>query len=212
MTSSELPRIQRLTPERSRVLGEDPARKSLLDQILNAWSRREIDAAGQAQLAWLQVNPDDFGVLGAGESLAYAFEALCLKLLHAKGYSPLPPCGDPGEDSLMRRDGGPADQRIAVECVWTYRPAGINTVHALADSMRHLHATEGLLIAGTGVTDEARLTADRLGIQVIDAEELDRLLRTHTPNLLGDDVPPTSRQTPAERHARAATRMSASGQ
>ncbi len=41
-----------------------------------ATTREEIDAAGQAHRAWLTANPDDIGVLAAGEDLAYAEEAL----------------------------------------------------------------------------------------------------------------------------------------
>jgi len=54
----------------------DPARKRLLKQIMNAVTREEIDAAWAAQHAWLMANPDDFGVLAAGEDLAYAEVAL----------------------------------------------------------------------------------------------------------------------------------------
>lgn len=70
------PRIQPLTPERARALAADPARQRLLDQIAGAATRREIDAAWQAQRAWLMANPDDIGVLEAGEDLAHAEEAL----------------------------------------------------------------------------------------------------------------------------------------
>jgi hypothetical protein len=67
-----------LTPERAKVLAGDPARQRLLDQIAGAASRREIDAAWQAQRAWLMANPDDIGVLEAGEDLAHAEEALAV--------------------------------------------------------------------------------------------------------------------------------------
>jgi hypothetical protein len=70
------PRIQPLTPERAQVLITDPARKRLLDQIACASTREQIDAAWQAQRAWLTANPDDIGVLEAGEDLAHATSAL----------------------------------------------------------------------------------------------------------------------------------------
>jgi hypothetical protein len=164
-----------------------------------ASTQDEIGAAIQAQFAWLRANPDDFGVLGGGEDLAYAFERLCLKLLLAMGYEFLPPNGQPGEDSLMRAPGGPADQRISVECIWTYVPAGVDSVHAVTLMMRHLHATEGLLFAGAGLEPEALQEAARRNIRVIDGEQLDRLIRAHAPELLVPDE-----QSAAEREIRAA--------
>ncbi len=47
-----------------------------MERIIHATTREEIDAARRAQHAWLVENPDDFGVLEAGEDLAYAEEAL----------------------------------------------------------------------------------------------------------------------------------------
>src|SRR5262245_14476376 len=123
MVRTDLPRIQPLIPERSQTLGADPAREQLLDQIMYAATREEIGAAIQAQLAWLRANPDDFGVLQAGEDLAHAFDSLCVKLLLAMGYEFLPPTGDASEDSLLRRRGGAPGQRIALDCIWTYVPA-----------------------------------------------------------------------------------------
>jgi hypothetical protein len=70
------PSIQPLSPERARVLVADPARQHVLDQIMAATTREEIEAAWQAHHAWLVANPDDIGVLEAGEDLAYAEEAL----------------------------------------------------------------------------------------------------------------------------------------
>ena len=70
------PRLQPLTPERAAQLVKSPARQRLLNQIIHAETREEIDAAQQARYAWLVENPDDFGVLEAGEDLAYAEEAL----------------------------------------------------------------------------------------------------------------------------------------
>jgi hypothetical protein len=45
--------------------------------------------------------------------------------------------------------------------------------------MQHLHATGGLLIAGAGLTREASDLAGRLGIRVIDGDELRHLVPTH---------------------------------
>jgi hypothetical protein len=70
------PPIQLLSPERARALVADPARRDLLDQIMAATTREQIDAAWQAHRAWLVANPDDIGVLEAGEDLVYAEEAL----------------------------------------------------------------------------------------------------------------------------------------
>ena len=72
----EWPRIQPLSLERASQLTRDPARHRLLDQLANAMTRDEIVAARSAQRAWLTANPNDFGVLEAGEDLAYAEEAL----------------------------------------------------------------------------------------------------------------------------------------
>ena len=181
--TADLPRIQPLTPERSCVLGADPARKQLLDQIMYAAIRDEIGTATQAQLAWLRANPDDFGVLQAGEDLAYAFDSLCVKLLLAIGYEFIPPIGDAGEDSLLRRKGGPPGQRIALDCIWTYVPANVKALQRMVAMVRDLRATEGLLITGAGLTDEAGQLAQRLGIQVIDGDELKRLIDTYAPAL-----------------------------
>jgi hypothetical protein len=189
MVTTDLPRLQQLTAERSRVLGADPARKRLLDKIMTATTREQIGAAIQAQLDWLRANPDDFGVLQAGEDLAYAFEALCLNLLIAMGYDFLPPTGEPGEDSLMRQKGGAPDQRIAVDCIWTYRPAKVNALHRLVVMMRDLRATEGLLVTGAGLTHEALRVAQQLGIRVVDGDELKRLLRTYAPELNSQTEP-----------------------
>lgn len=184
---SHLPSIQPLTPERSNILGADPARKRLLDQMMYAATREEIGAATQAQLAWLRANSDDFGVLQAGEDLAYAFDALCVKLLLAMRFEFLPPTGDAGEDSLLRQKGGPPGQRIALDCIWTYVPASTDSVWTLVRTMRDLRATEGLLIAGAGLNDEALQLAQRLGIRVIDGDELKRLIDAYAPEL---NVPP----------------------
>lgn len=143
----------------------------------------EIGAAIQAQLAWLRANPDDFGVLQAGEMLAYVFDSLCVKLLLAMGYEFLPCTNEPGEDSLIRRKDGPPDQRIVLDCIWTYVPVSANSVRTLVRTMRDLRATEGLLIAGAGLNDEALQLAKRLSIRVIDGDELKQLIDTHAPEL-----------------------------
>jgi hypothetical protein len=179
----DLPRIQPLTPERSRVLAADPAREQLGEQMKTAETFEEIGAAIQAQLAWLRANPDDFGVLQAGEMLAYAFDSLCVKLLLAIGYEFLPPTGDAGEDSLLRQIDSPPGQRLALDCIWTYVPASANSVWTLVRTMRDLRATEGILIAGAGLNDEALQLAKRLSIRVIDGDELKRLIDTHAPEL-----------------------------
>jgi len=70
------PPIQTLSAERACALAADPARRRLLDQIMTATAREQIDAAWQAHRAWLVANPDDIGVLEAGEDLAYAEETL----------------------------------------------------------------------------------------------------------------------------------------
>jgi hypothetical protein len=70
------PPIEPLSPERARMLVADSARRQILDQIMAAKTREEIDAAWHAHRAWLVANPDDIGVLEAGEDLAYAEEAL----------------------------------------------------------------------------------------------------------------------------------------
>ena len=199
---TDLPRIQPLTPERSRILGADPAREPLLHQIMYAETHEEIGAAIQAQLAWLRANPDDFGVLQAGEMLAYAFDRLCLRLLEAIGYESLPPTGDAGEDSLMRRKDGPPGQRIALDCIWTYVPASVDSVWTLLRIMRDLRATDGLLIAGAGLTDEAHQLARRLGIRVVDGDELKRLIDAHAPEL-NEPTQPTDELAALEAYLRA---------
>lgn len=72
----QYPRIQPLSGERARQLAADPARHRLVEQVLSATTREEFEAARQAQWAWLVANPDDFGVLQAGEVLASVEEAL----------------------------------------------------------------------------------------------------------------------------------------
>ena len=74
--SEQFPRMQPPTLARARVLAADPARRRLFDQMIAASTREEIDSARALQRAWLHANPDDFGVLEAGEALAYAEEAL----------------------------------------------------------------------------------------------------------------------------------------
>lgn len=183
MVTNDLPSIRPLTAERVRVLVADPARKLLGELMKDATTFEEIGVALKAQLAWLRANPDDSGVLQAGESLMYAFERLCLKLLEAMGYEFLPPTGDAGEDSLLRHKGGTPGQRIALDCIWTYVPASVDSVWTLVRMVRDLRATEGLLITGAGLNDEACQLAQRLGIRVIDGDELKRLIDTHAPEL-----------------------------
>lgn len=77
--SRQYPRTQPLTGERARALTADRDRHRLLEQITSARTRQEIAAARQAQWAWLVANPDDFGVLEAGEDLAHAEEALAAR-------------------------------------------------------------------------------------------------------------------------------------
>jgi hypothetical protein len=74
--NDDLTQIQRLTLERSRELATDPDRRCLFEQIQHATTRGEIRAARGAQRAWLIANPDDIGMLEAGEDLAYAEETL----------------------------------------------------------------------------------------------------------------------------------------
>lgn len=64
------------TPERTQVLLANPARGRLLERIINATTLAQIAAAREAQRQWLLANPDDFGVLEAGKTLAYAETAL----------------------------------------------------------------------------------------------------------------------------------------
>ena len=192
------------------MLRADPTRELLLQQIVAASTHEEIGAAVQAQLAWLKANPDDFGVLQAGEDLMYAFESLCLVLLGAMGYEPVPASDRPGEDSLIRRRAGPADERIAVHIIWTYVPADARTVQVLADTMRDLRASAGILIAGAGLTTEALRSAKALGVRVIDGDELECLLRTYAPEHGGrtdgshdaEAVPPPLSPREPSGHAR----------
>jgi len=65
-----------LSAERAAILAADPERERLITQMLAATSEEEIAAARRAQEMWLAANPDDFGVLEAGEALSYAEEAL----------------------------------------------------------------------------------------------------------------------------------------
>jgi hypothetical protein len=74
--SQQYPGLRRLTLARAQELAASPAREKLLDQMASATSRDQIDVARRHQLAWLTKNPDDFGVLEAGERLAHAEEAL----------------------------------------------------------------------------------------------------------------------------------------
>ncbi len=87
------PPIQRLSIERARKLAADPARRRLLEQLSSAITRDEIDAGRLAQHAWLVANPDDFGVLQAGEDLAYAEEGL--EALEAAAMPQAEPAGVP---------------------------------------------------------------------------------------------------------------------
>ena len=70
------PRYRPATGERTKELLASPARQQLLDQMLSATTLEEVAVAREAQRAWLEANPDDFGVLEAGETLAYAETAL----------------------------------------------------------------------------------------------------------------------------------------
>jgi hypothetical protein len=65
-----------LTAERAARLAADPHRQRLIEQMLAATTKEEIAAARRGQSAWLDENPDDFGVLEAGEAVSYAEEAL----------------------------------------------------------------------------------------------------------------------------------------
>ena len=181
--SADLPSLQPLTPERADMLAADPAREHLLRQIATAESYDEIAAALQAQVAWLRANPDDFGVLQAGERLAYSFEALCLAVLDTLGYEPASSGSDLHADGLLRRRDGPPEQRIAVEIVWTYRPLGVDVVRRLVGMMKHARATDGLLISGTELTSEARTLALKRGLSVLGGADLHRVLRITLPRM-----------------------------
>lgn len=74
--TEQIPRMQPLTVARARLLAADPNRRRVLDQIAQATSRDEVEAAWAAQRAWLWQNPDDFGMLDAGERLANVEEWL----------------------------------------------------------------------------------------------------------------------------------------
>lgn len=81
----ESPRIQPLSHERFERLAGDPARRRLLEQMATATTLEEIDAGRRAQRAWLILNPDDFGVLEAGEDLTHAEEALVVEVAPVPG-------------------------------------------------------------------------------------------------------------------------------
>ncbi len=73
---SAYPGAEPLSIERAERLAADPERQRLIEQMLAATTKGEIAVARRAQKAWLMNNPDDFGILEAGETLAYAEEAL----------------------------------------------------------------------------------------------------------------------------------------
>jgi hypothetical protein len=70
------PGAEPLSVERAESLAANPERHRLIDQMLAATKEEEIAAARRAQQAWLIDNPDDFGVLEAGEALSYAEQSL----------------------------------------------------------------------------------------------------------------------------------------
>ena len=74
--TGQIPRMQPLTLARAHALAADLNRRRVLDQIAQAMNRDEVDAAWDAQRAWLSENPDDFGMLDAGERLANVEEWL----------------------------------------------------------------------------------------------------------------------------------------
>lgn len=78
--SQQYPRLQPLSLARARELAANLERIRVLKLMAEAESREQIDAAWELQRSWLVENPDDFGVLEAGERLAYAEEALTDRL------------------------------------------------------------------------------------------------------------------------------------
>lgn len=72
----EYPPLQPATLARARELAANPDRARLLEMMASAATREQIEQARSSQHAWLVKNPDDFGVLEAGERLAYIEEAL----------------------------------------------------------------------------------------------------------------------------------------
>jgi len=68
--------MQPLSLARARVLAADPDRQRLFELIVAASTRDQILQARALQRSWLIANPDDFGMLDAGERLAYVEEAL----------------------------------------------------------------------------------------------------------------------------------------
>ncbi len=70
------PGAEPLDAERAAGLAADPRRQRVIARMLAATTEDEIGAARREQKAWLDANPDDFGVLEAGETLSYAEAAL----------------------------------------------------------------------------------------------------------------------------------------
>jgi hypothetical protein len=68
--------MQPLSLARARALAADPARQQLFELIVAASTRDQILRARELQRSWVIANPDDFGMLDAGERLAYVEEAL----------------------------------------------------------------------------------------------------------------------------------------
>ena len=62
--------------ERVRQLADDPERNRVIAMILAAETSADVTAARRAQADWLITNPDDYGLLEAGEVLAHAEAAL----------------------------------------------------------------------------------------------------------------------------------------
>jgi hypothetical protein len=176
-----MPRLTSLTPQRARELAADPDRARLLDRMKSAATFDELEAAGHAQLSWLRANPDDFGVLGAGESLSRSFEALCLRLLLAMGYEAV---SDPRYGDLVLWHGPrqPPGCTIAVECVWTHGSVGLEALQVLEASVRRLHASEGLLITNTDVGPQSRDVAAAGNVKLMDG----RVLRAYLDEYASD--------------------------
>jgi len=68
--------MQPLSLARARVLAADPDRQRLFELIVASSTRDQILQARALQRSWLIANPDDFGMLDAGERLAHVEEAL----------------------------------------------------------------------------------------------------------------------------------------
>jgi restriction system protein len=101
------------------------------------------------------------------------FEELCLRLLLAQGFQvrSTPVTGDHGADLLARK----GHYGLAIQCKDHAQPIGNHAVMEVESARQFYDCTNAVVVSNSGFTKSARQLANKLGISLMDSDQLQHL-------------------------------------